>query len=149
MKKFFTGFFFVILILLAFPQNTGAQVYTKDKVIAVDLGSQMLHAWEGGNIVYSTPISSGLPASPTVKGTFQIYSKFPSYRMVGVSPVNGHYDHPGVPSVMYFYKSYAIHGAYWHNNFGTPMSNGCVNLSLGAASWVYNFAPVGTAVIIY
>jgi lipoprotein-anchoring transpeptidase ErfK/SrfK len=48
---------------------------------------------------------------------------------------------------MYFYGGYAIHGAYWHNNFGTPMSHGCVNLSLPDARWFFNWASVGTKVV--
>ncbi len=75
--------------------------------------------------------------------------KLPYDRMRGYSPVHGYYDLPNVPSTMYFYRGYAIHGAYWHNNFGNPMSNGCVNLPLDAAAWMYDFAPVGTTVSIY
>ena len=50
---------------------------------------------------------------------------------------------------MYFYGGYGLHGTYWHNNFGTPMSHGCVNLSQGDAAWLYNWAPVGTKVVTH
>lgn len=143
---------FVFLSALLFnPLQPGfaQEIATTDKLITIDLGSQMLYAWENGQIVYQTAISSGLPQSPTVRGTFRIYSKIPSQRMIGVSPVNGRYDHPNVPNVMYFYGAYGIHGAYWHNNFGNMMSNGCVNLPLDAAAWMYNFAPNGTKVVVY
>lgn len=71
-----------------------------------------------------TSISSGLPGTPTVTGRFQVGIKCADWRrMTGPG-----YDLPGVPWVMYFYGSYALHGAYWHNNFGTPMSHGCVNI---------------------
>jgi lipoprotein-anchoring transpeptidase ErfK/SrfK len=58
------------------------------------------------------------------------------------------YDYylPDVPYVMYFFEDFAIHGTYWHSNFGTPMSHGCVNVSTPDAGWLFNWAPVGTAV---
>ena len=59
------------------------------------------------------------------------------------------YDVPNVPNVLYFDRGYALHGAYWHNNFGTPMSHGCVNLPLGNAQWLFNWAQIGTPVIIH
>jgi lipoprotein-anchoring transpeptidase ErfK/SrfK len=55
----------------------------------------------------------------------------------------------GVPYVMYFYRDYAIHGTYWHNNFGTPMSHGCVNVNTPDAGWLFNWAPVGTVVNVH
>ena len=54
-----------------------------------------------------------------------------------------------VPYVMYFYRGYGLHGAYWHNNFGTPMSHGCVNLSVDDARWLYEWASVGTKVVTH
>ena len=61
-----------------------------------------------------------------------------------------YYDLPGVPFDMYFDSDgKAIHGAYWHNNFGVPMSHGCVNLSIPDAEWAYNFASVGTVVNVH
>ena len=77
--------------------------------------------------------------------------------MVGGSRALGtYYDLPNVPHIMYFYnentpkwKGYGIHGAYWHNNFGHPKSHGCVNLQLGDAELLFNWAEVGTRVIIY
>ena len=56
---------------------------------------------------------------------------------------------PDVPYVMYFYDGYGLHGTYWHSNFGTPMSHGCVNLSIPDAEWLYNWADVGTLVNIH
>jgi lipoprotein-anchoring transpeptidase ErfK/SrfK len=53
---------------------------------------------------------------------------------------------PDVPYTMYFYKDYGIHGTYWHDNFGTPMSPGCINMSKDDAEIVYNWAEVGTIV---
>jgi lipoprotein-anchoring transpeptidase ErfK/SrfK len=53
---------------------------------------------------------------------------------------------PGVESVAYFYQGYALHGAYWHNNFGHPMSHGCVNMRNEDAKWFYDFVSIGTPV---
>lgn len=69
--------------------------------------------------------------------------------MIGYSKVHGWYNLPNVPNDMYFYQSYAIHGAYWHNNFGRPMSNGCVNVPLAMAKTLYDWAPKGTKVEVY
>ena len=77
-------------------------------------------------------------------GQFQIYNKIPSQTMFGAD-----FYLPDVPYVMYFYSSYAIHGAYWHDNFGAPMSHGCINMRVSQAEWLYNFAPIGTWVVIH
>ena len=53
---------------------------------------------------------------------------------------------PAVPFTMYFYQGYGIHGTYWHNAFGRPMSHGCVNLPTPEAEWFFNWADVGTPV---
>ena len=56
---------------------------------------------------------------------------------------------PNVPYTMYFYQGYGLHGTYWHHNFGTPMSHGCVNLATPDAEWLYNWASVGTLVNVH
>ncbi|MCE7989060.1 MAG: LysM peptidoglycan-binding domain-containing protein [Caldilinea sp. CFX5] len=112
--------------------------------IEVNLSNQTLTAWQGDVAVLHTYISSGLSATPTVTGRFSIGRKYSSQRMVGPG-----YDLPGVPWVMYFYSGYAIHGAYWHNNFGAPMSHGCVNMTPGEAQILYNWAPIGTEVYVH
>jgi LysM repeat protein len=113
------------------------------KRFLVDLSDQTLYAYEGETLVRSTLISSGLWPNTTVVGTFYIYLKYGSQRMVGPG-----YDLPGVPYVMYFYQGYALHGTYWHNNFGHPMSHGCVNMPTTEAEWAFNWAPVGTPVTV-
>ena len=150
MKKFVIGII-ILLTTLFFPHVSAyAQIVTTDKLITVDIGAQKLRAWEGGKVVFETPVSTGLPKSPTVRGTFKIYLKYAvQAHMRGVSPYIGRYDLTNVPHVMYFYQGYAIHGAYWHNNFGRPMSNGCVNVPLPAAEWLFNFASQGTQVMVY
>lgn len=121
--------------------NTGA---SGEKWIDVNLSTQTITAYQGQTPVYSALVSTGLWGTPTVVGTFSIYAKYASTPMSGPG-----YYLPNVPNTMYFHKGYAIHGAYWHNNFGTPMSHGCVNLSLPDAEWFYNWAPLGTKVVTH
>ncbi len=113
-----------------------------EKWIEISISQQRITAYVGRTAVYSALVSTGLPRTPTVVGTYHIYAKYRSTRMRGPG-----YDLPNVPHTMYFYRGYGIHGAYWHNNFGTPMSAGCVNLSLSDAEWFYNWAPIGTKVV--
>jgi lipoprotein-anchoring transpeptidase ErfK/SrfK len=149
MKKFFFSIFLACILFIS-PSVVSAQITTTDKLITVDTGAQILRAWEGGKVVMETPVSTGLPLSPTVKGSFKIYVKIPVQKnMRGYSPYKGNYNYANVPHVMYFYQGYGFHGAYWHTNWGRRMSNGCVNMPLDKAEWLFNFAPVGTRVEIY
>jgi LysM repeat protein len=111
------------------------------KQIVIALSQQRTYAYENGELVRQFVVSTGLPGTPTVKGNFAIYVKYSSQTMSGPG-----YYLPGVPWVMYFYRSYALHGTYWHNNFGQPMSHGCVNMRTPEAEWLYNWAPIGTPV---
>lgn len=112
--------------------------------IDINLSGQTLTAYEGGTPINTFLISSGKRSTPTITGSFHIYVKFFKARMIGRD-----YDTPDVPYVMYFHGDFGIHGAYWHNNFGTPVSHGCVNMRVGDAAWLYNFASVGTLVKIH
>lgn len=112
----------------------------EEKWIEVSLDEQRLRAWEGNKLVMEFPISSGL-WSPTPKGTFSIWHKTRNQTMAGGSKELGtYYNLPNVPNNMFFYKGYAIHGAYWHNNFGHPMSHGCVNSPLASAAQIFEWA---------
>ncbi len=112
--------------------------------IDVNLSQQMVYAYEGDVVVNSFLASTGVAATPTVTGSYKIYVK---YRFTDMSGPG--YYLPDVPYVMYFYKGYGIHGTYWHNNFGTPMSRGCVNLSIPDAGWLFDWASVGTTVNVH
>ncbi|MFP4345831.1 MAG: LysM peptidoglycan-binding domain-containing protein [Anaerolineales bacterium] len=113
-----------------------------EKWIDINLTTQRVTAYEGQTAVWSALASTGTWRTPTVVGTYQILSKYPSTHMSGPG-----YSLPNVPYTMFFYRGYAFHGTYWHNNFGTPMSHGCVNLSTPDSEWLYNWAPVGTKVV--
>lgn len=111
-----------------------------EKWIDVDLTKQQATAYEGDHIIMQFLISSGR-WYPTPKGTFYIWYKTRSQRMKGGSKDLGtFYDLPNVPNNMFFYKGFALHGAYWHNNFGHPMSHGCVNEPLDKAQAMFDWA---------
>jgi len=112
--------------------------------IEVDLTQQRVYAWEGDVLMNSFIVSTGTWATPTVTGSFSIWNKTRIQTMSGPG-----YSLPNVPWVMYFYKDYGFHGTYWHNNFGTPMSHGCVNLTIPDAEWLYNWASYGTTVKVH
>jgi lipoprotein-anchoring transpeptidase ErfK/SrfK len=85
------------------------------------------------------PISSG-KWSPTPTGTFNIWYKTRSQKMEGGDPAIGtYYNLPNVPHNMFFFNGYAIHGAYWHNNFGHRMSHGCVNAPLDQVAQLFEW----------
>jgi lipoprotein-anchoring transpeptidase ErfK/SrfK len=118
------------------------------KWIEVDLSQQRLTLWLDDEMVNSWLISSGKAATPTEIGEGRIYKKYPMQTMTGT--INGEYYYvPNIKWVMYFNGGEAIHGTYWHSNFGHPMSHGCINMTEAAAKIVYDFAPVGTKVIVH
>ena len=112
--------------------------------IDVNLSTQSVYAYEGDTVVNSFIVSTGTRYTPTVTGKFKIWIKFKSTTMSGPG-----YYLPNVPYAMYFYKGYGLHGTYWHNNFGTPMSHGCVNLRTSDAEWLYYWASEGTVVNVH
>jgi hypothetical protein len=122
--------------------------------IYVDLSSQTLRAFSGDQLIFEAKISSGRwGRTPT--GEFTIWSKFRATRMSGGSG-NDYYDLPNVPYTMFFSgpnaaagRGFALHGAYWHNNFGYPMSHGCVNLRTIDAEKLFAWAEVNDPVTIY
>lgn len=112
--------------------------------IDINLSQQMAYAYDGDTLVNSFLVSTGTWEHPTVTGTYAIYVKYRYADMAGPG-----YYLPDVPYVMYFYKGYGLHGTYWHSNFGTPMSHGCVNFSTPDAGWVFDFVEVGTTVNVH
>ena len=112
--------------------------------IEIDLSEQHLFAWEGNERVFRTIISSGKATTPTYPGVFNIQRKYPLDRMRGAD-----YDLADVPHVLYYDRGYALHGAYWHDNFGTPMSHGCINLPIDNAKWLFDWTEIGTDIVIH
>lgn len=127
-----------------------------NKRIEVDLANQKVHAFEGDSLIHSFTVSTGKWA-PTPAGIFAIERKVTSQTMKGGDKAkNTYYYLPNVPNVMYFgnstipwWKGYSFHGAYWHNNFGKPMSHGCVNMRMTDSKTLFDWAPNGTKVYIH
>lgn len=120
-----------------------------EKWVEVDLSEQRLYMKEDNATVGSFLVSTG-KWYPTPTGEWRIWTKLRYTRMKGGSKVLGtFYDLPNVPYTMYYYKGYGIHGAYWHNDFGTPRSHGCVNMKPDEAGIVFNWARVGTRVVVH
>jgi len=112
------------------PENVVLGAESDERWIEIDLSDQKLYAHRGDKIDYEFLISSGKWA-PTPTGTFRIWVKLRYTLMHGGSKAKHTYYYlPNVPYTQYFYKGYGLHGAYWHHNFGHPMSHGCINLSI-------------------
>lgn len=144
---------------------------SQEKWVEVDLSDQKLYAWEEGNLFLETPISTGLVYWPTPEGEFRVWIKLRATKMEGGSG-KYYYNLPNVPYVMFFENEkvpgrlgYGLHGTYWHDDFGTPRSHGCVNLPtpmaeklyywigpvLGSSRWVAKSTSqnLGTRVVIH
>jgi len=128
------------------------EVSLEDKRIEVNLVTQTLKAYENERVVFQTNISSGIAtvrqnpndlSTKTPSGEFRIITKYPSKHMgngnLFATPED--YELPGVPWTSFFHEAgYAFHGTYWHDNFGTPMSRGCVNMRIEEAKWLFRWA---------
>ena len=117
---------------------------SEERWIEVNLSTQRLTAWEGAKPVYAVIISTGKKNTPTIPGMFTIQSKRRIDRMRGED-----YDIDDVPYAQYYSGGYAIHGAYWHKKFGTPISHGCINLAVDHAKWLFKWSKVKTPVVIH
>lgn len=134
----------------------GESTNSSNKHIEVNLSTQTVSAYENGQLIHSFVISSG-KWGRTHPGVYQIWTKVRSQKMSGGSKEDGTYYYlPNVPYILFFYNSthpkkmgYSFHGTYWHNNFGYPMSHGCVNMKTPDAGLLYHWAEINTPVIIY
>ena len=114
-----------------------------ERWLQVSISQQYLWARQGDVVLWEGYISTGKAGFDTPTGTFFINRKLPVEDMEGV--IGGeYYNVPEVPDVMYFTDvGHALHGTYWHNNFGTPMSHGCINLPMDVADWMYQWIQIG------
>lgn len=127
----------------------GEQTATGEKHIYIDLAKQLLSAYQGDTLFMQVPVATG-KWHPTPIGEFTIWEKVRATRMTGGAGAD-YYDLPNVPYVMFFSgktapagAGFGMHGAYWHDNFGHPMSHGCVNMRTVDAQKLYNWAESGT-----
>lgn len=118
--------------------------------IDVNLSTQRLTAYEGDTPVYSAPVATGKDGFNTPEGSFAIYSKYPMETMTGSAGGETWYV-PDIPWVQYVVGGVALHGTYWHDQWGTGfrLSHGCINLNIDDAEWLYKWADIGTEVDIH
>ena len=114
-----------------------SDVPANGKWIHVDLGEQTLVAYEGDKPVYATLVSSGKEGYEPPTGLFEIQQKYISTTMNATDPIDGFYEVEEVPWTLYYYGGYALHGAYWHTDFGKVRSHGCTNIAPVDARWLY------------
>ena len=119
-----------------------------ERWVKIDISLQYLWAYQGDQVLWQGYVSTGKAGFETPTGSFRVLSKLPVQDMEGV--IGGeYYNVPQVPDVMYFTDvGHALHGTYWHNNFGTPMSHGCINLPMDVADWMYQWSTLGMRVDI-
>ena len=115
------------------------------KWIDVSIRSQMLVAYQGRRAVFATLVSTGLggmsdpeTTTATARGVFHIHAKHVSGTMSGHES-EADYDIRDVPYIQYFHEGYALHGAFWHDDFGKVHSHGCVNLAPADAAWLFEW----------
>ena len=130
------------------PKTTPPEGVTTGRWIDVDLAEQTLAVYDNYQLVFATVIASGLEPFWTRPGVFQIYQKKETETMRNNDPTDYYYL-DNVPWTMYFDGARALHGAYWRTRFGYPQSHGCVNLSVGDAHWLFNWAQEGDFVHVH
>lgn len=139
------------------PKDGGAMDYSASiwpKWIDVNLKTQHLTAYEGNSVIQQFDVTSGEPGHETPTGVFQIFSKVKDERMKGDIGLPTAYDIKHVPWTMYFASGgYAIHGAPWRSVYGPGTeaggSHGCVNSPVAQVAILYQWAPLGTTVIVH
>jgi lipoprotein-anchoring transpeptidase ErfK/SrfK len=111
----------------------------EEKRIKISIGTQTISAFEGEKLVLETHISTGTPSTPTPTGQFRVFDKRQGQRMTGGAGPAG-YNLPGIPWISYFTLGWiALHGCYWHNDYGRRHSSGCINLLPETAQWFFRW----------
>jgi lipoprotein-anchoring transpeptidase ErfK/SrfK len=103
--------------------------------------------YTNGAVAYTTPANTGVAAAPTAQGTFPVYLRYTTTTMSGTNPDGSHYSDPGIPWVSYFNGGDALHG-FDRSSYGTPQSDGCVEMPPANAAVVYPLTPIGTLVTV-
>lgn len=127
------------LVRIAQPMQRPRGVAKDGKWLHIELGEQVLTAYEGDQLVFATMISAGKKLTSTKTGRFEVYAKTLHSTMRG-RPWDDYYAEE-VPLVLHYDAGRALHGAYWHDQFGVPKSHGCVNLSPADAAWLFAWVP--------
>jgi hypothetical protein len=133
------------------PDAQPPQGVDNGRWIEVNLYEQILSVYDHNQLVFATLIASGMEPFYTRPGLFKIYKKYALNTMSGAFEADrsDYYYLEDVPWTMYFDQARALHGAYWRAWFGVPQSHGCVNLSVGDAHWLFNWAKEGDWVYVW
>jgi hypothetical protein len=116
------------------------QVPAEEKHVEIYLKQQFLLAYEWDSLVYAARVATGRAGFESPTGLFHTFHKRPTYHMFGGADEFSIFDLPGVPWDSYLTDSgVAIHGTYWHNDFGTPHSHGCINMAPLDAKWMFRW----------
>ncbi len=116
------------------------EVEPEEKYIQVRLDEQVVLAYEAERLVFRARASTGKGEFNTPTGWFKTFHKRPTAHMVGGESEAALYDLTGVPWNCYITENgVALHGTFWHNDYGTPRSHGCINLTPQAAKWLYRW----------
>jgi hypothetical protein len=116
------------------------QVPADEKHIEIYLDRQLLLAYEWDTLVYAARVATGRKNYESPIGWFHTFHKRPTYHMFGGADEFSVFDLPGVPWDSYITDSgVALHGTYWHNDFGTPHSHGCINMAIEDAKWIFRW----------
>jgi len=139
------------LMGVVFPEAEAPEGVANNRWISVNLYEQTIAAYENGEMVFATLVSTGIGGWWTQPGLFQVYEKLETDFMQGAFEADrsDFYYLEDVPWILYYDQSRALHGAYWHNGFGYPRSHGCVNLSPADAEWIYEWSIEGTWVYVF
>jgi hypothetical protein len=120
-----------------------AEVGEGEQWLHVDLDQQVLVAYEGDRPVLATLVSSGKAGFEPPVGLYRVHKKYATATMSGPDPEAGTYVVEDVPWTMYYWGSYALHGAYWHDEFGRVRSHGCTNVPPIDAHWLFHWSAPG------
>jgi lipoprotein-anchoring transpeptidase ErfK/SrfK len=136
----------------------------RGRVIVVSLSRQRLYAYRHGRLVFSAAVTTGQPALPTPRGSYRVFAKYSPITFRSPFPRRSHYWYPPthINYALEWRRGYYLHDSWWRTVYGRgtnrlhrdpvygwePGSHGCVSMSLGAARWLYHWAPVGTVVRI-
>jgi len=148
---------------LSIGVTTTTQHYSVDKVmvggaydqpngskwIDINQSTFLVTLYEGTTQIRQILAVTGAPATPTHNGTFYIYLRYTTQTMRGYNADGTRYVSPDVPWVSYFNGSEALHGAPWRSSFGYRASHGCINLPVPEAKFIFDWAPLGTMVVVH
>lgn len=133
------------------PDTTPPEGVTGDRWIAINLDQQTIAIYDQRQLDFATVIASGSDPFWTQPGLFPIYEKHETTPMRGAFEADGGggYYLEDVPWTMYFDQARALHGAYWRTKMGFSQSHGCVNMTVGDAHWIFNWANIGDPVYVW